>query len=245
MTWPLTQYSFGPPFFSGPSDAYHSAPLRDDRRHVAQRLDVVHRGRLAVDADHGRERRLVARLRALAFERLEQRRLLARLVGAGAAVHVDVAVEAGPEDVLAEDPAARRPRRSRARGRLHVEELAADVDVGDLRADRVAADRAPFDQQVRIALHQQMVLERARLALVGVADDVARLGLLVDELPLHAGREAGAAAAAQAGRLDQLDDLVGRLAERGLQRLVALVLQIEIEREGVRLADVFGEDRFA
>ena len=27
FTWPLTQYNFGPPFFSGPSDAYHSAPL--------------------------------------------------------------------------------------------------------------------------------------------------------------------------------------------------------------------------
>src|SRR6185436_21148329 len=27
LTWPLTQYSFGPPFFSGPSDAYHSGPL--------------------------------------------------------------------------------------------------------------------------------------------------------------------------------------------------------------------------
>src|SRR5438552_12696041 len=26
-TWPLTQYSFGPPFFSGPSAAYHSAPF--------------------------------------------------------------------------------------------------------------------------------------------------------------------------------------------------------------------------
>ena len=27
-TCPLTQYSFGPPFFSGPSAAYHSAPWR-------------------------------------------------------------------------------------------------------------------------------------------------------------------------------------------------------------------------
>src|SRR5215813_1297720 len=26
-TWPLTQYSFGPPFFSGPSDVYHSTPF--------------------------------------------------------------------------------------------------------------------------------------------------------------------------------------------------------------------------
>src|SRR5919204_4115258 len=27
LTWPLTQYSFGPPFFSGPRPAYHSGPL--------------------------------------------------------------------------------------------------------------------------------------------------------------------------------------------------------------------------
>ncbi len=26
FTWPLTQNSFGPPFFSGPSDVYHSTP---------------------------------------------------------------------------------------------------------------------------------------------------------------------------------------------------------------------------
>ena len=28
FTCPLTQYSFGPPFFSGPSAANHSAPFR-------------------------------------------------------------------------------------------------------------------------------------------------------------------------------------------------------------------------
>src|SRR3954471_21525388 len=26
LTWPLTQYSLGPPFFSGPTEVYHSAP---------------------------------------------------------------------------------------------------------------------------------------------------------------------------------------------------------------------------
>ena len=34
------------------------------------------------------------------------------------------------------------------------------------------------------------------------------------------------------------------MRERLLQRLVPLVLQVEIEREAVRLADVSGEDRF-
>jgi hypothetical protein len=38
----------------------------------------------------------------LPFERFDQRRLFTRLVGAGAAVNVDVAVEAAAEDVLAE-----------------------------------------------------------------------------------------------------------------------------------------------
>jgi hypothetical protein len=86
-----------------------------------------------------------------------------------------------------------------------------------------------------------VVLERARLALVGVAGDVARLDLLVDELPLQAGREARAAAPAQTGRLHHLDDVVRLHAERFLQPVVPLVLQKEIEREAVRLAHVLGE----
>ena len=58
--------------------------------------------------------------------------------------------------------------------------------------------------------------------------------LLVDELPLHPRREAGAAASAQARRLHHLDHLVGRDRQRFLQSFVALVLQIEVEREAVR-----------
>src|SRR5262249_26864988 len=153
---------------------------------IAQRLDVVDRGRFAVEADDRRERRLVARLRALAFERLEKRRLLAGLVRAGAAVHVNVAVETRAEDGLAEKAGLVRLLDCRFEGALHVEELTSYIDVGHLRADRVAANRAPLDQEVRIAFHQQMVLEGARLAFVGVARDVARIYFLVDELPFHA-----------------------------------------------------------
>ena len=91
--------------------------LRDDQRHIAERLDVVHRRRLAVEADDRRKRRLVARLRALAFERFEQRGLFARLVGAGAAVDEDVAVEARCRGCSCREAPSRRPRRSRARAR--------------------------------------------------------------------------------------------------------------------------------
>src|SRR2546428_334130 len=52
-----------------------------------------------------------------------------------------------------------------------------------------------------MTLHQQVIFERARLAFVGVARDVLGVWrLLVDELPLHPGRKACAAAAAQARR---------------------------------------------
>ena len=65
-----------------------------DERQVRQRLDVVDDRRLAVQPDRGREvRRLEARHAALALERLDQRRLLAHHVGAGAPVQDDVDAE--------------------------------------------------------------------------------------------------------------------------------------------------------
>src|SRR6476659_682156 len=94
-----------------------------------------------------------------------------------------------------------------------------------------------------IALHQQMVLERARLAFIRVARDVARLlRLAVDELPLHARGEARAASTAQPRRLHDFDDVLRLHRERLPKRLITLMLQVEIEREAVRLADVFFEN---
>ena len=198
-------------------------PLRavlHNQRHVGERLDVVHRGGTVVEPDERGKRRLVARLGALAFERLEQRGLFAGFVRAGAAVHVHVAVEPGAENVLAQEPVGIGFVDGPFEHVLHMEELAANIDVGDLRSDGVAGNRASFDQQVRIPLHQEVVLERSRLAFVGVAGDVLRPGrLLVDELPFHARREPGAAPTAKPRGLHHLDDLVGSQGERLLQSL--------------------------
>ncbi len=136
-----------------------------------------------------------------------------------------VAVEAGTENVLAEEPARVRLVDGALEDVLRVQEFAPYIDVGDFRADGVAADGATLDKQVRIALDEQVILERARLAFVGVARDIAGFDLLVDELPLHARRETRPAASAKPGGLDDVDDLVGLLAERDLQRVVAVVLR--------------------
>jgi len=214
-----------------------------DVRHVAQRLDVVDHGRLAEGADDGGEGRFHPRLAALAFERFEHPGLFTADVGAGAAMHVHVELEARAHRVVAQDAAvvgiADRPFEDRRR--LGV--FAANVDVAGVRLDRPAADGAPLDELVRVEFHQQAVLEGARLGLVGVAHQVARLRL-ADEAPLHAGREAGAAAPAKARLLDLLDDR-GRLhLERLGEPFIAARLLVPGERQGVGIADVAGEDRF-
>ena len=61
-------------------------------------------------------------------------------------------------------------------------------------------------------------------------------GALRDEAPLHAGREARAAAAAQAGVLDQLDQLVGVRGSACAQRRVALELLVGVDAPGARRA---------
>src|SRR5690606_32859693 len=218
----------------------------DDQRHVAERLDVVDGARRRPETGHRRKRRLDARLGTLAFERLDERRLFAGFIGAGAAEDVDLAVEAGAEDVPADVARLASGLDLGLEPALHVVELAADVDVGDLRADRVTRDETALDEQVRVPLHEDVVLEGARLALVGVAADVLRLQrVLLHELPLHAGGEARPAAATQARLLDFLDDVVRLHAERLLQRLITVLpLEIEVERVAVALAHERGQVQF-
>src|SRR5690606_41216108 len=87
------------------------------------------------------------------------------------------------------------------------------------------------------------VLERARLRFVGVDEKVVRLAVVFGhEAPLDAGREAGAATAAQPALLDHLDDLVAGHAERLLQRLVAAPLLPARQRPGPGVAERLAEN---
>ena len=109
---------------------------------------------------------------ALAFQRADQRGFLAADVAAGAAVHLQVQVVAGTEDVPAKvtpvvtggDRLAQQPRR------LVV--LRADKDIGHIRLDGIGGADHALEQLVRVTLQQQAVLEGARLHLVGIADQV-------------------------------------------------------------------------
>ena len=92
----------------------------------------------------------------------------------------------------------------------------ADVEVALRRAEHDAGQQNPFDDEVRRAEQQLAVLERARLAFVGVADDVLSLADRLAHLaPLFERLPAGAAHAEQHGVLQRrLNDPVALCVAR-------------------------------
>src|SRR5690606_30108844 len=124
-----------------------------------------------------------------------------------------------------------------------LEELSPAVDVDVLRTDGVGADQASLDELVRVPPDELAVLERARLRLVRVADEVMRLaGILRHERPLHARRESRPAPPAEARLLYGVDHLVGGHTERLAQRGVAAALHVGLEAALRRVAEMLADD---
>src|SRR3546814_7991571 len=105
---------------------------------------------------------------------------------------------------------------------MRISDWSSDVCSSDLvaggGAHRETGDEAALQQAVRVVAQDLAVLAGARLRLVGVDHQVGRAvaAVLRHEGPLEAGREAGAAAPAQAGVLDLLDDRVAAEFEQRL-----------------------------
>ena len=170
------------------------------------------------------------RLAAPALERGHQGGRLAADEGAAAAADPQVEAEARCRGCLAEQAELARlvdgAREALDRHRV----LLAHVHVTLARAHRVGADDHALEHAVRVALEQRVVHERAGVALVGVADHVLELALRpAARLPLAAGREAGAAAAAQAGALDLVEDGLGPHLERPHEGRVAAERDVVVD----------------
>ena len=133
----------------------------------------------------------------------------------------------------------RKPRVARLGDALHEplpgqRVLAAQVQVAELAAGRVAGDRHRLDHAERIVLEDHAVLERPRLGLVGVADQVVRADRVGGRRPPTCGRSGTprrrgrAASASVTSRMTPCRPEV----ERGRRRLVAAVGAVAVEALG-------------
>ena len=180
---------------------------------------------------------------ALAFDRFDHRGFFAADIGAGAATQMNPGMlgEPGGDD-LGDFVREHQP---------HFGIFVADIDVDFRRFDHPGGDQHPFDEAVRIAFEIMPVLEGAGLALVGVDRHQPRRGLGTHQRPLAAGREAGAAEAAQSGVAHHLDDVVARARARqaGLEQRIAAGAHVSVERRvgriGVRMGAVRDRGRDA
>ena len=166
------------------------AAVANNGRNRAESLNIIKKRRQGPCAGDGRERRLHARNASLAFNRIEQRRLLSAFVSAGAGMRVKIEIPTSARDVLAQITLCVRFF-NRAIHRLdQVPVFAANINIADMCIDRQTRDQNAFDHLVRIVFHQQAIFAGAGFAFIGVDDDDSGLGRGVrDEAPLEAGRE--------------------------------------------------------
>ena len=153
-------------------EANHSGAVEDDLRDVGIGFHVVQNGGLAKQALVRRERRTGTGLAALALDGGHQSGFLAAHESAGAQTDVQIKIEAGAKDVLAQQAVFASLVDGDLQA-LHRDGIfRADVDIALVSADGVAGDGHGLEHHVGIALQNGTVHERAGVALVSVAADV-------------------------------------------------------------------------
>ena len=177
-TRPLRAKTLVPAASPRPRSLNQSAPVAQDAGDVGQGLDVVEHGRLAVQTGDRRVRRPRPGHPPPAFDAGQDGRLFAADEGAGALLDGDVEVDQAAQDVVAQQPglAALGDGVLQALDGQRVFGPAVDVALG--RADGVGGDEHALDHPEGVALQDGAVHERARVALVGVADEVLLRGRL-------------------------------------------------------------------
>ena len=144
----------------------------NDGRDIEPGLDIVDVGRMAPQAFLRGIRRTRTRAAGLSFQRTDESGLFAANESAGSLDQFDVEVETAPHDVLAQDAVVPGLRDGQIEPMDRQRIFGADIDDPMGGTGDVAADRHAFQQRVGIALQLVAVHVGARIALIGVADQV-------------------------------------------------------------------------
>ena len=140
----------------------------------------------------------------------DEARLLADDVGARAFDDAQLAVESAAQHVLAHEAVSAGVFEGEAHPLDGERVFGTDVDETVLGTGGLGGDKHPLDDEMRVSFEEEAVHEGARVALIGVAEEVlGRASSRAEEVPLAAGGEEGAAAPAEARVVHLLDDLRG------------------------------------
>ena len=194
-----------------PEAAEPSGPAPQDRWNHRNALNIVHRGRTAIQASACRERRLQARLAFLALKAFDHRGLFTANVCASAPVHEHVKVIARAAGILANQTRIIGFVDGRLKRFRLANILAANVDIGRTRPHREASYQCAFDQLVWIMADNLAVFAGTRLRFVGVNNEKAWPAIgggFGHKRPFEAGGKARPAPAAQTARLHLFDDRI-------------------------------------
>ena len=154
-----------------------------------------------------RKWRLVTRFGALAFNGFNKRSLFSANISPRAYEDAEIEIQIRTKDVLAQKPIFITSIDLVLAGVFRMLVLVSDVENAFVRAGNETANDHPFDEQMRQVLHDEAILDRSRLALIGVADYVLFIvGTIADYLPFVSGGESGSAHTAQAARFQLRDD---------------------------------------
>ena len=177
------------------------------------------------------EWRLEPRHAALALERFDQRRLLATDKRTRALLDAHPAGKAGAEDVVAQKALFLRlaDRIAQPLDRKRIFRTHIDNHLGS--PNRIGGDQHAFNQVVRVAFDHCAIHKGTGVALIRIANEVFRLGLLfARRIPFKPGGKARAAAPLQAGNLDGFNHILRRHGgERFANGAVAAVREIILD----------------
>ncbi len=153
--------------------------------------------------------RFQTRLGAISFQGAQGSGFFTADIGTGTAMDVNFQVVAAIQDILAQEISGSGFIQSPVQNFSAFVEFTPDVDVGQVNIVGEAGNDHSLDELMRVFVDDLSILEGAGLRLIAVANQVDRLtGGAVHKGPFEAGREACTAAAAKAGSLYFISQLL-------------------------------------
>ena len=214
--------------------------VEDDLCDICESFYVIDDGGLAEKTFYSGERRTGTGFAAVTFDRGEKSGFFAANECACAETESDLEVEAGAEDVVAENAVFFSLLDCDFETVNGDRVFCTNVDVTFVSADCVTCDSHCFENCVGVTFENGTVHECAGVAFVRITYDVfLACGLCFGEGPLSACGEACAAASADAGIKNGLDNFLGSHGgERLCESLVAVACYVFVDAFGIDNAAV-------